>query len=375
MPDSYLQVRNVKKVFGNFTALEDITFDVEKGEFFTLLGPSGCGKTTMLRCIAGFLTPEDGQIFVNGTEILEIPPHKRDIGFVFQRYALFPTMTVFKNVAFGLEMRKIPKDEIRTRVDEVLETVALQGLKHRKIRQLSGGQQQRVALARAMAIKPRLLLLDEPLSNLDAKLRIEMRSEIRSIQQELKITAIYVTHDQEEAFSLSDRILILDKGIIQQIGTGSDIYYSPKNEFVANFIGKSNFIPLEVAHRTDDFIICRWGESELRIPHSEWTKNRETVNISIRPEHMVINPEEKEGLNIIEGRVAEVQFLGALVRYFVDSRGTTFQAERHGMSHRRLHEILTKGDTVYLGFSPEDCTILQVDEPTHHSSRGKELDK
>lgn len=375
MPDSYLQVRSVKKVFGNFTALEDITFDVEKGEFFTLLGPSGCGKTTMLRCIAGFLTPEEGQILVNGTEILEIPPHKRDIGFVFQRYALFPTMTVFKNVAFGLEMRRIPKDEISTRVDEALETVALQGLKHRKIRQLSGGQQQRVALARAMAIKPRLLLLDEPLSNLDAKLRIEMRSEIRGIQQELRITAIYVTHDQEEAFSLSDRILILDRGIIQQIGTGSDIYYSPKNEFVANFIGKSNFMPLEVAHRTDDFIICRWGESEIRIPHSEWTKNRETVNISIRPEHMVINPEERAGLNIIEGRVAEVQFLGALVRYFVDSGGTIIQAERHGMSHRRLHEILTKGDKIYLGFSPEDCTILQVDEPTYQSHRGKESGK
>jgi ABC-type Fe3+/spermidine/putrescine transport system ATPase subunit len=361
MGNSYLQVKKIKKSFGNVLAFNNITFNVEKGEFFTLLGPSGCGKTTLLRCIAGFLTPEEGQISVDDVDISRVPPHNRDIGFVFQRYALFPTMTVFKNVAFGLEMRKITKEKIKTRVEGSLKKVGLQGFEQRKIRQLSGGQQQRVALARAMAINPRLLLLDEPLSNLDAKLRIEMRTELRRIQQELKITAIYVTHDQEEAFAISDRILIMNDGIIQQIGTMSDIYYFPNNKFVADFIGKSNFISLRVVAQKDNFIICKFNNKEIIIPRTEATNGKETIDISIRPEHMIVNPINQEGLNILDGKLYETQFLGSIVRYFVDINGVIVQVEQHGITQKYLKQIIPKGEKVYLGFFPENCTILNYE--------------
>ena len=225
-----------------FYAVKDTSLTIEPGSFVTLLGPSGCGKTTTLRMIAGFESPDEGEIYLGDEPINELTPNKRDTAMVFQSYALLPHYNVFDNVAYGLKLRKVPKDEIRERVMKILDLVELEGMESRMTNQLSGGQQQRVALARALVIEPSVLLFDEPLSNLDAKLRVSMRTEIRRIQQEVGITAIYVTHDQSEAMALSDQIIIMNKGVVAQMGTPQEIYYHPVNEFVADFIGEANFL-------------------------------------------------------------------------------------------------------------------------------------
>lgn len=226
----------------DFYAVNDVSLDIEPGSFVTLLGPSGCGKTTTLRMIAGFESPDEGEIYLGNEAINELTPNKRDTAMVFQSYALFPHYNVFDNVAYGLKLRKVPKAEIKERVTKILELVEMAGMEARMTNQLSGGQQQRVALARALVVEPGVLLFDEPLSNLDAKLRVTMRTEIRKIQQKLGITAVYVTHDQSEAMSISDQIIIMKKGVIAQMGTPKDIYYHPNSEFVADFIGEANFI-------------------------------------------------------------------------------------------------------------------------------------
>ena len=237
-----IRVERLTKRFENVTALDDISFSVHSGELFFLLGPSGCGKTTLLRLLAGFYAPDEGRIFFGDKEISSLPPHKRGTGMVFQNYALWPHMTVAQNVAFGLQQKKLPADEIKAKVEEVLHSVRMEAYADRKPNELSGGQQQRVALARALAIHPKCLLLDEPLSNLDAKLRVEMRTEIRRICKEFKLTAIYVTHDQTEALSVGDRVAIFSKGHIEQIGTPLEVYKRPQNRFVAHFLGETNFI-------------------------------------------------------------------------------------------------------------------------------------
>jgi iron(III) transport system ATP-binding protein len=231
-----VQLKNITKKFDDVIAVNNISLTIHNGEFFSLLGPSGCGKTTVLRIIAGFYVPTSGEVLFNDKDVSTVPPNKRNTGMVFQNYALFPHMTVFENVAFGLRARKIPKQECRKRVDSALELVDLSGYCKRKVTLLSGGQQQRVALARAIVIEPAILLMDEPLSNLDAKLRRETRDQIRNLQKKLKITTIYVTHDQEEALTLSDRIAVMEKGVCQQMGTPDEIINNPANEFVASFI-------------------------------------------------------------------------------------------------------------------------------------------
>ena len=238
-----ISIKNLVKRFGSTKALNDINLEIEPGELFFLLGPSGCGKTTLLRHIAGFYTPDEGKLFIGGDDVTGVPPHKRDTGMVFQSYALWPHMTLAENVAFGLQMRKIPKSEIDKRVQAALEIVKMETRAKSKPNQLSGGQQQRVALARALVVQPRCLLLDEPLSNLDAKLRLEMRVEIRRICKDAGLTAVYVTHDQKEALSIADRLAIMRDGVIEQTGTPLDVYRRPKNAFVASFIGETNFLP------------------------------------------------------------------------------------------------------------------------------------
>ncbi|MEM2414106.1 MAG: ABC transporter ATP-binding protein, partial [Sulfolobales archaeon] len=237
-----IELVQVSKRFGKVLAVDKVSVEIEKGEFFTFLGPSGCGKTTTLRIIAGLEIPDEGRVIMDGADITYLPPHKRDTAMVFQNYALWPHMTVFENVAYGLKVRKYPKEEIRRKVKEVLELVRLEGLEDRYPTQLSGGQQQRVALARALVVEPKALLLDEPLSNLDAKLRIEMREELKRIQKSLNITAVYVTHDQEEAMVLSDRIAVMNRGRVVQIGSPEELYGRPKTLFVATFIGKYNIL-------------------------------------------------------------------------------------------------------------------------------------
>ncbi len=237
-----IKIENIVKSFGTVKALSGVSADICPGELFFLLGPSGCGKTTLLRHIAGFYTPDSGAIYIDGQDVTAVPPHKRDTGMVFQSYALWPHMTIAENVAFGLKMRNVPKDEIRRRVNEALCTVKMEDKADRKPNQLSGGQQQRVALARALVVKPRCLLLDEPLSNLDAKLRLEMRMEIRRICKDAGLTAVYVTHDQKEALSIADRLAIMRSGVIEQTGTPLEVFRHPVNSFAASFIGETNFL-------------------------------------------------------------------------------------------------------------------------------------
>ena len=240
-------IKEITKSYGSLKAIDRVSLSIEGGEFFTLLGPSGCGKTTLLRVIAGFAVPDGGEVYFEKQRIDPIPPHKRETGMVFQNYALFPHMNVFDNVAYGLRARKMGKEGIQSRVIEILRNVHLENLAHRFPNQLSGGQQQRVALARALVIQPKVLLMDEPLSNLDAKLRVSMREEIRRIQKKLGITTVYVTHDQEEAMAISDRIAIFNAGQVQQIGTPSEIYFQPKSRFVAEFTGISNLLNVTVS--------------------------------------------------------------------------------------------------------------------------------
>ena len=284
-----VELKGVLKEWEDFR-LEIGELAVEHGEFLTLLGPSGCGKTTTLRIIAGFEKPDRGEILFDGRRVNDLPPYERNIGIVFQDYALFPHMTVFKNVAFGLEMKRLPKREIERKVRWALELVGLAGFENRYPEQLSGGQQQRVALARALVVEPEVLLLDEPLSNLDAKIRERLRGEIKRIQRELGITTIYVTHDQEEAMAISDRIAVMNVGTVEQVGTPKEIYESPKTEFVASFMGKTNVIPAEVVEREGDRVTVEFEGIKLDGLH--YTGKSDKVVIVIRPERISLKPVE-----------------------------------------------------------------------------------
>lgn len=358
--DSHLSVRNLYKNFGDVRALRGVSFDVARGEFFTLLGPSGCGKTTLLRCIAGFENPDAGEIRVLGANISAVPPERRDIGFVFQSYALFPTMTVAENVAFGLEMRKHDKPETARRVAAVLELVGLSGMEDRKPRQLSGGQQQRVALARAMVIEPNILVLDEPLSNLDARLRLEMRTELRRLQKRSGITAIYVTHDQDEAFSLSDRIVVMSDGEIQQIGTPQELYYNPRNGFVARFIGQANLIEGRCTGTSNGALIVEGMGQRLEAQATPGIGEGVAVLVSIRAEHLVIGLDGSLR-NAIPGLIRQVEFLGSAVRFHVACGGHELIAEQMGVSQSEAETMPSEGAEVYLSFDPADARCLPAD--------------
>lgn len=315
-----VKIENVSKQFGKVHGVKDLNLTIKTGEFFTFLGPSGCGKTTTLRMIAGFYYPSEGKIFFDDRDVTLLQPNKRNIGMVFQNYALFPHMTVDENIAFGLQVRKLSKQDIKQKVDRIRGLVHLAQYGDRKINELSGGQQQRVALARALVIEPDILLLDEPLSNLDAKLREETRVEIKRIQSELGVTTIYVTHDQMEAMSMSDRIMVMDNGYVQQIGTPQEIYNRPLNRFVADFIGETNLIEVTIIALQDEEVQVKTKNGLVltgRKQHSSPTLTHmigDNVFISIRPESVNQGP----GENTLTGTITFVEFTGISVNYIVN---------------------------------------------------------
>jgi iron(III) transport system ATP-binding protein len=355
-------INDVTKTFGEVIAVEEISIDIEEGELFTLLGPSGCGKTTLLRVIAGFYHPDNGQIFFDDEDVTKMPPHKRDTGMVFQNYAIWPHMKVFDNVAFGLEIRKVRSEEVRKRVEAILEAVRLGGFGERTPYQLSGGQQQRVALARALVINPKVLLLDEPLSNLDAKLRVEMRHELIRIQKEFGTTTVYVTHDQEEALSISDRVAVINLGRIMQVDNPRDIYSDPHNLFVADFIGSCTFIPGSIVSADGGAISIKtsWGlPLEGRCPRIDVTFNKgDEVFCAIRPEDFKVQTPSSPH-NEIPTRISSVVFTGRYNQVYADVGGTQrVQAELDAESK------LKKGDTLKLHVLHKDTIILPIiDDP------------
>jgi iron(III) transport system ATP-binding protein len=316
-------LESVSKSFGaGAPAVDSVDLSIDPGEFFTLLGPSGCGKTTTLRMVAGFYYPTTGRILFGTEDVTRRPPNKRDTGMVFQNYALFPHMTVAQNVAYGLKVRKVGRAEIRRRVEEALEQVHLAGYGSRRIDQLSGGQQQRVALARALVIRPRTLLLDEPLSNLDAKLREETRAEIRRIQREAGITSLYVTHDQAEAMAMSDRIAVMESGRVRQVGTPQEIYYRPATVFVARFIGRSNVLSMPVVSAGPTSVEVQLpggGPATVAAPADHGLRASDVALVSLRPEHLTLcSPDDPDA---VVGRVTHVEFVGMATNLTVDVAG------------------------------------------------------
>ncbi len=308
----FIEFKHVTKKFGEFKALDDVSLSIPKGNFMTLLGPSGCGKTTLMRQLAGFSEPDEGEIFLDEKKVNGLPPYKRNTPLVFQEYALFPHMTVFQNISYGLTISKTSKEDTRKRVDEMLAMFNLTGMEDRFPKQLSGGQQQRVAFARALIMGQQVLLLDEPLSNLDAKLRVDVRTDLRKIQQQLGITVIYVTHDQDEALSMSDRIAVMRTGKIEQIGTPLEIYFHPKSKFVADFVGTVNFLDAV----TDDPGTAIWQGQRIPFISKEPFQKNENVIIIIRPECISIKP-DTDNQPGISGVVDFHSFLGRFIRYWV----------------------------------------------------------
>ncbi|MBO6041298.1 MAG: ABC transporter ATP-binding protein [Oscillospiraceae bacterium] len=333
----------------DFYAVKDVSLDIEPGSFVTLLGPSGCGKTTTLRMIAGFESPDEGGIYLGGEKIDELTPDKRDSAMVFQSYALLPHYNIYDNVAYGLKIRKVPKDEIKQKVTDILKLVGLEGMEARMTNQLSGGQQQRVALARALVVEPGVLLFDEPLSNLDAKLRVVMRTEIRRIQQEAGITAVYVTHDQSEAMSISDKIIIMKNGVVAQIGTPTEIYYHQQSEFVADFIGDANFLKGKMKrHEGSDGIIDING-TEVRVADASVADGADTT-VVLRPESTVLSDTGFFPVNVVVSC-----FMGAYQLYHVMLGDTKLIIHEYNPKNKR---IFAAGETAYLSFESENAHCI-----------------
>lgn len=344
---SGISIKNVVKKYGDNVVIPDLSVEIEEGELFTLLGPSGCGKTTLLRMIAGFNSIEGGDIYFNEERINDKDPSKRNIGMVFQNYAIFPHLSVRDNVAFGLKNRKIEKAEIQERTDKYLNLMQIMQYADRMPSQLSGGQQQRIALARALVITPDVLLMDEPLSNLDAKLRLEMRTVIRHTQKNVGITTVYVTHDQEEAMAISDKIAVMKDGVIQHVGKPKDIYQRPKNVFVATFIGRTNIVPAKIEQGA---LVFEGGYRET----IDILKNAEDQEVlcSIRPEEFVICPDGEEG---IHGVVKEYTYLGLNTHYFIElDGGETVEI----IEESSLDEKLTEGQNVVLKIKKEKVNVF-----------------
>lgn len=358
---AFIEIRGLYKKFKKVVAVNHIDLEVNQGEMLTLLGPSGCGKTTTLRCIAGLERPDGGDIIIDGRPMLSqgfVPPSKRGIGMVFQNYAVWPHMKVINNVVYGLKLQSIPRAKARERARQVLELVGLKGLEDRYPSQLSGGQQQRVALARALVRNPKVLLLDEPLSNLDAKLREKMRFEIKSLVRRMGITAVYVTHDQAEAMVISDRIAVMESGNVVQLGTAEEIYEKPANRFVADFIGTTNFISGEVIEINRDAgeaqvrtefsqkIVCRMGDMDS-------IKTGQGAYASIRPEDVEIFMESPQGHeNVLKGTIAHKAYLGNFLYFFVSVNGTMIRVQ---VSHDVPQE---EGQEIFLSLNPQKCMVL-----------------
>lgn len=355
-----VDVKDVTKRWGTFTAVDNVSLQIKAGEFITLLGPSGCGKTTLLRMISGFETPTVGSILLDGRDVTHSPPYKRDVNQVFQSYALFPHLTVRENIEFGLRMKKVPRDEMVGRVDEAVRMVSLQGMELRKPSQLSGGQRQRVALARAIVNRPKVLLLDEPLSALDAKLRHAMQIELKRLQQKLGITFLFVTHDQEEALTMSDRIAVVNKGKIEQLGTVNEIYHKPKTTFVAHFIGEANVMDVGViAVDGERARVDLGGGIELIVDAVNLPAGAKSARISVRPEKLHLTkhvPAASE--NLFMATVEEELFRGAIDELLLRTPSgrelTAVVANESGLT-----EALHVGDEVYIQLHPDDIVVVQ----------------
>lgn len=323
-----VELVNVRKEYAGVEAVRRLNVLVEQGEFFSLLGPSGCGKSTTLRMIAGFVQPSEGDIFIEGQNITDFPPERRNIGIVFQNYAIFPHMNVFNNIAYGLKMRKVKKAEIERRVESALATVGLAGYGGRYQRELSGGEQQRVALARVLVIEPRILLLDEPLSALDKKLREEMKFWIKGLQQRLGITTVYVTHDQNEALTMSDRVAVMNKGSIEQIGSPREIYEQPASRFVTDFIGESNILEGQVVGDADGLVELSFADQRVTAPKTRDVAVGDRVSFVVRPENVVLSaPTNGRRLNSVAGALKSAIYQGAILRYEIEVGGQVIVAE------------------------------------------------
>jgi putative spermidine/putrescine transport system ATP-binding protein len=352
---AFLEIRNVSKSFSqSAAAVKDFSLEVDRGELVSFLGPSGCGKTTTLRMVAGFEVPTNGSIFIKDNDVTNMPPNQRNVGMVFQAYALFPNMTVATNIGYGLRIAKKPQAEIDQRVKEMLALVHMADFGDRYPHQLSGGQQQRVALARALAVHPQVLLLDEPLSALDAKIRVSLRGEIRMIQKELGITTIYVTHDQEEALSISDRIVVMNAGKIEQIGTPFNIYNFPQTEFIAQFVGTLNAVHAVVKDAQAGILQIE-GRSIKTNQTTELGNNGDQIMISVRPERLSLTS-DGIGSNVLEATVENITFLGAIVRIQVSLDKVTFNIDTFNNPHIELPEIKQK---VRVAFPEEAVMVLK----------------
>jgi spermidine/putrescine transport system ATP-binding protein len=344
-------IEGVTKRFDDVVAVDNLSLEIESGSFFALLGPSGCGKTTTLRMIGGFEEPTDGLIYLGDTEVSSLPSYKRDVNTVFQSYALFPHLSIFENVAFGLRRKGVGKADVTQRVGEALELVDLAGRERRKPSQLSGGQQQRVALARALVNRPRVLLLDEPLGALDLKLRKQMQLELKRIQHEVGITFVHVTHDQEEAMTMADQIAVMDSGHIEQLGTPTQLYETPRTAFVAGFLGVSNLIDADVK---DGAVECTTSNIRLTVPGLNGVAPGSHVQVGVRPEKIHLNGSEQ---NQIPGRILESAYIGVATQYVVDTdvgRLMVFAQNTDGSA-----EPIGPGSTVTLTFSPESTFVLE----------------
>ncbi|HWE03887.1 MAG TPA: ABC transporter ATP-binding protein [Tepidisphaeraceae bacterium] len=356
--DKMVELQSVSKRFGGFSAVSGVDLDIFAGEFLTLLGPSGCGKTTLLRMISGFETPTEGTIRLAGQDVMHVPPYRRDVNQVFQSYALFPHLDVRRNIAFGLKMKKIPADQIRRRVDRAIEMVSLTGFERRKSSALSGGQKQRVALARALVCEPKVLLLDEPLAALDAKLRRAMQVELKQIQSRLGITFVFVTHDQEEALVMSDRIAVINQGKIEQIGPAAEVYHRPRTQFVADFMGQANILDATVTQRIGDDVelLCR---RELRLPaRAKKLELNADVLISIRPEKIRLSKTPLQGPGTFEATVRQEIFRGSTDQLLLQTAGGS-ELTAIVANWISSDEKIRRGDHVFCQIHQDDIAILR----------------
>ena len=350
---TYLSLSNITKQFGDAIVVDDFNLDIDKGEFVSFLGPSGCGKTTTLRMVAGFEFPSSGKVTLGGDDITNKPPNQRNVGMIFQAYALFPNMTVAQNIGFGLRIRKESESAVKERVNEMINLINLEKHADKYPYQLSGGQQQRVALARALANRPQVLLLDEPLSALDAKIRVSLRSEIRAIQKALGITAIFVTHDQEEALSISDRIVVMYEGKVEQVGTPFEIYNFPKTQFVANFVGSLNTAVAEITD-PEKGLLSMEGVQFITAEKMDGLKKGDKVRIAIRPERFSFASEQKKA-NVVDCTIENITFLGSVVRIQVMICNTKFNMDTFNNPFLELPKI---GDKTQVTFSRQAVLLL-----------------
>ncbi|HRE83736.1 MAG TPA: ABC transporter ATP-binding protein [Opitutaceae bacterium] len=355
-----IEICQVTKRFGSFTAVDRVDLKIAAGQFVTLLGPSGCGKTTLLRMLSGFETPTEGRVMIGGEDVTHLAPYRRNVNQVFQSYALFPHLTVAENIAFGLRMQKVASVEIARRVEEVIQLVALSGFEQRKPHQLSGGQRQRVALARAIVPRPQVLLLDEPLSALDAKLRQQMQLELKRLQKHLGMTFVFVTHDQEEALTMSDQIAVFNRGRIEQVGTAAEIYHHPQTPFVADFIGESNLFEAQLVERQGSRLrVTLTGGLHVWLAEERWPTEQVRALVSIRPEKVVVSKKEIQAENVFRAVVSEELFRGAMDRlHLTTSAGTALTAvvANEGV----LVESVHLGDDVWCCLHPDDLIVMRA---------------